>query len=74
MNKKLIIPIFILLIVVGILAGMKIQTAISDDKIDDQVRKFRGSRTKPYFLCFFSSTSRCRALSWSLADEKSRKH
>jgi len=26
---------------VGIIAGMKIQTAISDDKIDDQVRKFR---------------------------------
>ena len=39
-NKKLVVPLFILLIVVGIIAGMKIQNAISDDKVSDQVRKF----------------------------------
>lgn len=52
MNKKLIIPLFILLIVVGIIAGMKIQTAVSDDKIDEQVKKFRDvlSITSRYYV------------------------
>ncbi|MDD5360878.1 MAG: S41 family peptidase [Ignavibacteria bacterium] len=40
-NKKLIFPIFIVLITLSIIAGMKIQTAISDDKVDEQVRKFK---------------------------------
>ena len=39
-HKKLIIPIFISLLVIGIVAGMKIQNAISDDKISEQVKKF----------------------------------
>ncbi|MCX6166033.1 MAG: S41 family peptidase, partial [Ignavibacteriae bacterium] len=39
-HKKLIIPIFLVLIVIGIVAGMKIQNAISDDKVSDQVKKF----------------------------------
>ena len=39
-HKKLIYPLFIVLLVIGILAGMKIQNAISDDKVSDQVKKF----------------------------------
>lgn len=39
-HKKLIIPIFLVLLVIGIVAGMKIQNAISDDKVSDQVKKF----------------------------------
>lgn len=40
MNKKLIFPIFLVLLVIGIVAGMKIQDAISDDKVSDQIKKF----------------------------------
>lgn len=39
-HKKLIYPLFIVLLVIGIIAGMKIQNAISDDKVSDQVKKF----------------------------------
>ena len=39
-NKKIIIPIIIIMTVVSIFIGMKIQDAISDDKVSDQVRKF----------------------------------
>lgn len=39
-HKKLIIPLFLVLLVIGIVAGMKIQYAISDDKVSDQVKKF----------------------------------
>jgi len=39
-NKKIIIPIIIVLTILGVIAGMKIQTAISDDKVSDQVKKF----------------------------------
>jgi carboxyl-terminal processing protease len=40
LNRRLLIPLFIVISVLGIFAGMKIQTAISDDKVSDQVRKF----------------------------------
>jgi carboxyl-terminal processing protease len=40
MNKKLVIPLFIIIVVIGIITGMKIQSAISDDKISEQVKKF----------------------------------
>lgn len=40
-NKKLFIPIFIVVIILSVIAGMKIQNAVSDDKVDEQVRKFR---------------------------------
>ena len=39
-NKKIIIPVIIIMTVVSIFIGMKIQNAISDDKVSDQVRKF----------------------------------
>ena len=39
-NKKLIIPLIVILTVLGVFAGMKLQTAMSDDKVSDQVRKF----------------------------------
>jgi len=39
-HKKLIYPLFLVLLVLGIVAGMKIQNAISDDKVSDQVKKF----------------------------------
>ena len=39
-HKKLIVPLFLVLLVIGIVAGMKIQNAISDDKVSDQVKKF----------------------------------
>ncbi len=39
-KKKYLIPIIIFVLVIGILAGMKIQNAVSDDKISQQVRKF----------------------------------
>lgn len=40
MSKKLILPISIILLALGIFVGMKIQNAVSDDKISSQVRKF----------------------------------
>lgn len=40
LNKKLIFPIFVILLVLGIFVGMRIQEAISDDKVSDQVKKF----------------------------------
>lgn len=40
MSKKLILPISIILLALGIFVGMKIQNAVSDDKITSQVRKF----------------------------------
>lgn len=40
MSKKLILPVSIILIALGIFIGMKIQNAVSDDKISSQVRKF----------------------------------
>ncbi|MCE1164127.1 MAG: S41 family peptidase [Bacteroidetes bacterium] len=40
-NKKIFIPIFIVTIILAIIAGMKIQNARSDDKIDEQARKFK---------------------------------
>ncbi len=39
-NKKFILPISIILIAIGIFVGMKIQNAVSDDKISSQVKKF----------------------------------
>ncbi len=39
-NKKFIIPVAIVLIAIGIFAGMKIQNAVSDDKNSSQVKKF----------------------------------
>lgn len=39
-NKKIIIPIIVILTVLGVFVGMKLQTAMSDDKVSDQVRKF----------------------------------
>ena len=40
MSKKFILPISIILIALGIFVGMKIQNAVSDDKITSQVKKF----------------------------------
>ncbi|MEO8666292.1 MAG: S41 family peptidase, partial [Ignavibacteria bacterium] len=40
MSKKILIPISIILIALGIFVGMKIQNAVSDDKITSQVKKF----------------------------------
>lgn len=40
LNKKIVIPVIILITIISVLAGMKIQNAISDDKVSDQVRKF----------------------------------
>jgi carboxyl-terminal processing protease len=39
-HKKLFIPLFLVLLVIGIVAGMKIQNAISDDKVSEQVKKY----------------------------------
>jgi carboxyl-terminal processing protease len=39
-NKKIIIPLIVILTVLGVFVGMKLQTAISDDKVSDQVKKF----------------------------------
>ncbi len=44
-NKKFILPISILLIAIGIMVGMKIQNAVSDDKISSQVKKFNDALT-----------------------------
>ena len=40
-NKKFYIPISIILIIVGVFIGMKIQDAVSDDKVSEQVRKYK---------------------------------
>ena len=40
-NKKFFIPISIILIIVGVFIGMKIQDAVSDDKVSEQVRKYK---------------------------------
>lgn len=40
-NKKFFIPISIILIILGVFIGMKIQDAVSDDKVSEQVRKFK---------------------------------
>lgn len=40
MSKKFILPVSIILIALGIFIGMKIQNAVSDDKISSQVKKF----------------------------------
>jgi len=40
LNKKITIPLFLTLLVIGIIIGMKIQNAVSDDKVNEQVRKF----------------------------------
>ncbi|MBK8984345.1 MAG: S41 family peptidase [Ignavibacteria bacterium] len=40
MSKKFILPISIIILALGIFVGMKIQDAVSDDKISSQVRKF----------------------------------
>ncbi len=39
-NKKIIIPVIIIVTVISVFVGMRIQNAISDDKVSDQVRKF----------------------------------
>jgi carboxyl-terminal processing protease len=39
-NKKLLIPLSVILIVIGIFIGTKIKDAVSDDKIPAQVKKF----------------------------------
>lgn len=40
MSKKFILPISIIILALGIFVGMKIQNAVSDDKISAQVKKF----------------------------------
>ncbi|MDZ4711666.1 MAG: S41 family peptidase [bacterium] len=40
MSKKFILPVCIVLLALGVFVGMKIQNAVSDDKISSQVRKF----------------------------------
>lgn len=40
LNKKIVIPVIIIITVISVFIGMKIQNAISDDKVSDQVRKF----------------------------------
>ena len=39
-NKKLLIPVSIVLILLGVFIGIKIKDAVSDDKIPEQVKKF----------------------------------
>ncbi len=42
MNKKFFIfPIAVILLAVGVFAGMKIQNAVSDDKLNSQLRKYK---------------------------------
>lgn len=40
MSKKIIFPVIIVMLAIGVFVGMKIQNAVSDDKISSQVRKF----------------------------------
>ncbi|MEB2328856.1 MAG: S41 family peptidase [Ignavibacteriaceae bacterium] len=51
-NKKYFIPVLFILLVIGILIGMKIQNVFSDDKISEQVRKFNEvlSITSRYYV------------------------
>ncbi len=51
-SKKFILPISILLIVIGIFVGMKIENAVSDDKISSQVKKFNDALevTSKYYV------------------------
>jgi carboxyl-terminal processing protease len=44
-NKKFFLPVIIVLIIVGIFIGMKIQVAVSDDKLSAQVKKFSDALT-----------------------------
>lgn len=39
-SKKIIFPVLIILVILGIFVGMQIQNAVSDDKVTSQVRKF----------------------------------
>jgi carboxyl-terminal processing protease len=39
-KKKVLIPVSLLLVLVGILIGIKIKDAVSDDKLPEQVKKF----------------------------------
>jgi carboxyl-terminal processing protease len=42
MKKKFIIfPLSIILLAIGVFAGMKIQNAVSDDKLNSQVKKYK---------------------------------
>ncbi len=42
MKKKFILfPVSIILLAIGVFAGMKIQNAVSDDKLNSQVRKYK---------------------------------
>lgn len=42
MNKKFILfPLSILILAIGVFAGMKIQNAVSDDKLNQQLRKYK---------------------------------
>ncbi len=52
MNKKLAIPIIVIVTVLGVFLGMKIQSAISDDKVSDQVKKYSEvlSLTSRYYV------------------------
>lgn len=52
MSKKLIIPVSIILLIAGVFIGMKIQNAVSDDKISSQVRKFNDALevTSKYYV------------------------
>ncbi|MEO8210407.1 MAG: S41 family peptidase, partial [bacterium] len=51
-NKKFIIPLTIILLALGIFAGMKIQNAVSDDKNSAQVKKFNDALeiTSKYYV------------------------
>jgi carboxyl-terminal processing protease len=44
-NKKILLPVFLVLIIVGVFIGMKIQDAVSDDKLSSQVKKFSDALT-----------------------------
>jgi carboxyl-terminal processing protease len=44
-NKKYLIPIFLMLVTIGLLIGMKVNTAVSGDDVFDNVKKFNEALT-----------------------------
>jgi hypothetical protein len=44
-NKKYLVPIFLMLISIGLLIGMKVNTAVTGDDVFDNVKKFNEALT-----------------------------
>ncbi|MBM4157803.1 MAG: S41 family peptidase [Ignavibacteria bacterium] len=51
-NKKFYIPVAIILIVIGIFIGTRIQKAVSNDKVEDQIKKYAEvlKKTSDYYV------------------------